>query len=365
MGILYLSVELTLDLIALVTGIILIIHAKDNYPKLYWGIIATGIGIMFSWENIGWLTIVTDTPEYNFTELLNIEKMLKWYALANIVALFPLASLSPGYFNHFRIFTFLLPPIIIITVGICYLGFNGTITSVSSLNEIMPNINHTDIKVRICIFLFSVLTPLFTLVYAMFSNKTYRRINNNMYLFIGFLFLFLGIYILFTLNINEFIFNLFGITAIVFTVLFSILYLRHENPFSDHIEMVCPAENAMPQVEKTPRTHPLFPMIEAYLKEQHPYINKSYTIELLAKSLNENEHAVSTAIKSKGFTGFREYINYLRLEHFRRLATEDPGKNVKELMYACGFTSRATFYRIFSEKYGISPARFIDNQRIK
>ena len=78
MGIIHLSIELTLDLIALIIGIILIIRAKDNYPKLYWGIIATGIGIMFSWENIGWLTIVTDTPEYNFTELLNIEKMLKW-----------------------------------------------------------------------------------------------------------------------------------------------------------------------------------------------------------------------------------------------------------------------------------------------
>ena len=74
MGITHLSIELTLDLIALIIGIILIIRAKDNYPKLYWGIIATGIGIMFSWENIGWLTIVTDTPEYNFTELLNIEK---------------------------------------------------------------------------------------------------------------------------------------------------------------------------------------------------------------------------------------------------------------------------------------------------
>ena len=78
MGITHLSIELTLDLIALIIGIILIIRAKDNYPKLYWGIIATGIGIMFSWENIGWLTIVTDTPEYNFTELLNIEKMLKY-----------------------------------------------------------------------------------------------------------------------------------------------------------------------------------------------------------------------------------------------------------------------------------------------
>ena len=49
MGITHLSIELTLDLIALIIGIILIIRAKDNYPKLYWGIIATGIGIMFSW----------------------------------------------------------------------------------------------------------------------------------------------------------------------------------------------------------------------------------------------------------------------------------------------------------------------------
>ena len=77
MGILHLSIELTLDLVALISGIILIVRAKDNYPKLYWGIIAVGIGLMFSWENIGWLTIVTDTPEYNFTDLLCIEKMLK------------------------------------------------------------------------------------------------------------------------------------------------------------------------------------------------------------------------------------------------------------------------------------------------
>lgn len=153
MGIIHLSIELTLDLIALIIGIILIIRAKDNYPKLYWGIIATGIGIMFSWENIGWLTIVTDTPEYNFTELLNIEKMLKWYALANIVALFPIASLSPGYLNHFRVFTFLLLPIITITVGISYLGFNGNITPINSIGEIIPNIDQMDIKLRIFIFL--------------------------------------------------------------------------------------------------------------------------------------------------------------------------------------------------------------------
>lgn len=367
MGTIHLTIELTLDLIALVAGVILIIRAKDNYPKLYWGIIATGIGLMFSWENIGWLTIVKETPEYNFTELLNIEKMLKWYALANIVALFPIASLSPGYFNHFRTFTFLLPPIITITVGICYLGFNGRITPVNSLNDILFNIGNTDVKLRICIFLLSVFTPLFILIYAMINAKTYRRVNNNMHLFLGFLFLFLGIYVLFTLSINEVIFNLFGIMAIIFTVLFSILYLCYENPFSDHINMMPDAESKLlpPTEENSSGSTLLFSSIESYLKEKHPYTDQHYSIHHLAKSLNEKEHAISAAIKSKGFTGFREYINYLRLEHFKRLAAENPEKNVKELMFACGFTSRATFYRNFSEKYGVSPSKFLDIQRVR
>lgn len=365
MGIIHLTIELIFDLVALIIGVVLICHAKDNYPKLYWGIIAAGIGIMFSWENIEWLTIVTDTPEYDFTDLLTFDKMLKWYAMASIVALFPVASMSPGYFNQLRILTFLLPPIITITVGICYLSFNGTITPINTLNDIMPNINNMDVKLRIWIFLLSIITPLIFLLYPILNNKTYRKINQNMYMFIGFLFLFLGIYILFTLNINEIIFNLFGITAIVFTVTFSIQYLRYENPFSDHISMIQNTGNSIsPSIKESIQTHPLFEVIESYLNKEHPYTDQHYNIENLAESLHEKEHTISAAIKSKGFTGFREYINYLRLEYFRQLAAESTDKNIKELMFACGFTSRATFYRNFSDKYGISPSKFIDNQRI-
>ncbi|WP_125041012.1 helix-turn-helix transcriptional regulator [Bacteroides faecalis] len=364
MGITYLSIELTFDLIALAMGVILIFRAKDNYQRLYWGIIAFAIGAVMSWENIGWLMIVTDTPTYEFTDLLNIEKMLKWYSLASIVCLFPIISLSPGYFNYLRIFTFLLPPIIIITVGLCYLFFNGKITPINSLNEIIPNIGELDIKLRLTIFLLSIFIPLTFLVYPIISNKTYRKINNNMYAFIAFLFLFLGIYILFTLNINEFIFNLFGIISIIFTILFSIQYLRYENPFSDHIDMICEMSKEE-SYTKLPQTLPLFTTIETYFKEEHPYTDQNYNIECLAKFLGEKKYSISEAIKSGGFTGFREYINYRRLEYFKQLATENSNKNVKELMYLCGFTSRATFYRNFSEKYGVSPSKYIENHSIK
>lgn len=91
-----------------------------------------------------------------------------------------------GLSEPFQDIYFLLLPIITITVGISYLGFNGNITPIHSIDEIIPNIHQIDVKLRACIFLLSVFTPLVLLIYPMMNNKTYRRINNNMYLFIGF-----------------------------------------------------------------------------------------------------------------------------------------------------------------------------------
>lgn len=360
MGTLYLSVELAFDFIAFVLGVVLVFQAKDNYLKLFWGIIAACIGLFFIWENVGWLVIVTDTPEYRFTTLLSIDKMLKWYALASVVSLFPMASLYPGYFNHWRLLAFLFPPVVLITVGLCYLCFNGAMTPIHFADEILANLDKTDVRLRLAIFLCSILFPLAYFIYPLASRRSFRQINRCMYGFIGFMFLFLGIYITFTLSINEFVFNLFGIVALVFTLLFSVIYLFRENPFSSHVLMLLPADSASLPLLEEAVCDPLFTSIDTYLRQTNAYADKAYTIGQLAESLGEKERLVSQAIKSGGFTGFREYINYLRLEYFKQLASTSPDKNIKELIYLCGFTSRTTFYRIFTEKFGISPTQFID-----
>lgn len=196
MGILYLSIELVFDLIACVLGIILVCSAKDNYPKLYWGIIATCIGAVFIWENVGWLTIVTDTPEYRFTDLLDIEKMLKWYMLASIVALFPTASLLPGYLSPFKILSFLLPAILLTTIGLCYLGFNGNMTPLLTFSDIFVNYQCTDVILRVALFVCSIVTPVIFCFYPLIGQRAYRQINGMMYFFIGFMCLFVLIYCL-------------------------------------------------------------------------------------------------------------------------------------------------------------------------
>ena len=362
MGTLYLSIELLFDLIAFSMGIYLICRAHDNRPRFYWGIIAVAIGGMFMWENITWLLIVTDTPTFEYTDLLNIEKMLKWYALASIVSLFPIASLSPGYLNYTRIFCFMLPPIIIITVGLCYLGFNGHITPLGSLADVEANISRLDVRLRLAIFFLSIFIPALLLVYPLLNTRTYRRFNRNMYLFLAFLFLFICIYILFTLCINEFVFNLFGITALVFTILFSLQYMYRENPFSDHMVMVsCSTSDSLHSIA-LPQPLPLFVSIDSYLRCHHPYTDPNYTLQQLADSQEVKPFIVSKAIKSGGFTGFREYINCLRLEYFKRLAAEENNLSIKELMFRSGYTSRSTFYRNFAARYGISPTKYLENQ---
>lgn len=359
MGVLYLSVELCFDLIACILGIVLAYCAGDNYPKFYWGIIAFCIGAVFMWENIGWLTIVTDTPEYRFTDLLNIEKMLKWYVLASIVALFPTASLLPGYLTPFRILFFLLPSILFTTVGVCYLGFNGEMTPLLTFSDVFACWRYTDVMLRVILFFFSIITPIFFCFYPLFRRQVYRQINGMMYVFIGIICLFVLIYCLFTLFINEFIFNLFGATSILFAVFFSIQYLLKENPFSSRC-MNNKEERTMPERGMPDMFLSLFSQIENHLYATQAYTNSDYNLHILSETLRIKENQLSLAIKFAGFSSFREYINDLRLRHFKRLIESGSNKSIKELIYLSGFNSRSTFYRNFSDKYGISPTKFVD-----
>lgn len=370
----YLTAELIVDMTALLLGVSLIYKKSDNLPKFYWGVISALIGFIFIWENIGWINMRTQNPLYEYRDILNIEKMTKFYILASIVALYPLASLRPGYLTNFRVAISMIPPIVITTIGTCYIFFNGNTTPLESINEIGRNINQFDIQLRLTIFMLTIITPLLYFLYPLITNDGQRKINNMMYVFIGFMFSLLGIYILFTLFICDLLFNGFGITSILFAIFFSVQYLRKESPLSDHVEVVDitddqtlkkhPVEELIEKIIE-PVILPLFQTIDHYLKENGDYTSSKFTIELLSKSLHENDTKISHAIKSAGFSGFKEYVNKLRLEHFKELIRQDPHRTTKELWVECGFSSKATFYRLFSIEYREAPREFIEKQRNK
>ena len=363
MGIIYLSVELALDLLTVIIGGIIIFQSKDNYQKKYWGFISAFIGLVFMWENIGWMIEVSDNPSFRFMELLSIEKMLKWYMPASIVCLFPIASLRPGFLTPVKIQSFLLFPIIVITIGLCYYCFNGYITEVSSVADIFTKLDMLDVRVRLFIFFMTIITPLLLTIYPFTRKYYYRKINGMMYLFYTYMFVFLAIYILFTLYLNEFIFNLFGATAIVFTLTFSVAYMVSENPFSiyklEKLEIKDININNY-DLSNEEYVSPLFTLIDSTLKEEKPFTDSEYCLKDLSLRIKEKESVVSNAIKSAGYTSFNEYICDLRLDYFKEQLENNPDKNVKELMFSSGFNSRATFYRHFTKRYGVSPLNYFN-----
>ncbi|MEI7675167.1 MAG: AraC family transcriptional regulator [Bacteroidales bacterium] len=358
MSIIELVIELLFDIVAIVLGITLVVQNNGNMQRFYWGIMSICIGLLFSWENINWIfTVVLDT-DYEYQDIFNIEKMLKWFAPASIISLFPLASLRPGHLNPKRAIVYFLPFLIVLTISVFFLTSNPIITKVYSVSEFFLNFDKFDIKLRLLIFVLSLIIPYIYFFHPLINHKTIRKVSFNMYLFLAFILALSVFYIFFTLFINAFFFNAFGVLSVLFAITFSVLHLRYENPLSIHIG------NTNQVSSTTTILSPTFFEIDNYFKENNTFINSNYTIKEIAHALQIKEQEITKSIQSAGYTGFREYINFKRLEYFKTIASQNPNKTIKELMFACGFTSRTTFYRVFAEQYGISPLKYVNSLKL-
>ena len=96
------------------------------------------------------------------------------------------------------------------------------------------------------------------------------------------------------------------------------------------------------------------------MKEQKPFINPEYSLSDLLGEMNTNEHRLTNVLRYNGFSGFREYINFIRLQYFKEQAALHKDSTVKELMFKSGFTSRSSFYRYFSSIEKMSPTEYIE-----
>jgi len=63
---------------------------------------------------------------------------------------------------------------------------------------------------------------------------------------------------------------------------------------------------------------------------------------------------------SDGFSGFRDYTNFHRLQYFKEQARLQKNLTVKELMFLSGFTSRSSFYRYFASVEKMSPSEYME-----
>lgn len=88
------------------------------------------------------------------------------------------------------------------------------------------------------------------------------------------------------------------------------------------------------------------------------FTRQGLTIEDLAGTLCTNRTYLAGYIKSTYSVTFREWITGLRIEYAKRMLSGHPEMNISAVSEASGFLSLSYFSKIFTEKEGVSPARW-------
>lgn len=90
------------------------------------------------------------------------------------------------------------------------------------------------------------------------------------------------------------------------------------------------------------------------------YLEPELTLASLAKRLRVSTSSISATINLAFEKNFNEFVNGYRIMHFKREIVRPENNNLTLLGVAfdCGFSSKATFNRVFKKSEGVSPKEY-------
>jgi AraC-like DNA-binding protein len=104
----------------------------------------------------------------------------------------------------------------------------------------------------------------------------------------------------------------------------------------------------------------IFTRLNDMMQERQPYTDSSFTRKEAAEIIGVSEKTLSDSIKKITGMTANEYINDMRIAHaYRLLLLGNTEKlTIEAIAVSSGFKNRDTFYRIFREKFNITPGDF-------
>lgn len=100
-----------------------------------------------------------------------------------------------------------------------------------------------------------------------------------------------------------------------------------------------------------------------YLKNDKPYLNPDYNLQMMAEDLNISRQKLSYLLNSGQHKNFYKFINEFRVEEVKQKLLDSTYKNFTVLAIGldCGFNSKTSLNRIFKEETGLTPSEFKKN----
>jgi AraC-like DNA-binding protein len=139
-------------------------------------------------------------------------------------------------------------------------------------------------------------------------------------------------------------------------------YLVNYKPFELNSPKTLATVSALPESLATLYIDQLQLIMEA----QKLYLDPSLTVNTLAKQVDIPAKTVSAVLNQHLNKSFSVFVNEYRITAFRqRIMQEDADKlTIPGLAAECGFSSAATFQRIFKQLTGTTPSQFIQETKL-
>ncbi len=111
--------------------------------------------------------------------------------------------------------------------------------------------------------------------------------------------------------------------------------------------------------------HEIFRNFDAQVREERMYLNYQFSRDDYAALMGVDRNRFAAILKEYTHGNLSAYLNNLRLDYSVGLFRAHPEWSVSEIASRCALPSLSTFYRLFKEKYGMSPNAFRSNLAVK
>ena len=106
------------------------------------------------------------------------------------------------------------------------------------------------------------------------------------------------------------------------------------------------------------KSHRLFLQLEQRILNERLFLKPRLTRDELSALLGVSKNRFALLFMQYSDKSFTRYINDMRLDYAASQLCNNPNYSVEAIAVDCGFPVRQTFYRLFSEKFGLTPAEY-------
>lgn len=255
------------------------------------------------------------------------------------------------------------------------LPLDGKVGAIASLWSLAHRLTPSNLFMELALHVLTASYVVATILFLDQSLKQYKEITSNTLLdfiewlkklswaFLCFLIIsFLGVVISFFADLAAS--RIEVVTHLMITILIHFMaFITIQQPDKIFFKT---NEDTLKTIDNKPRPSETLEPLMALMAKEKPYLDPNLKVHNLAIMLDTSPHKLSRLINREKGQNFYDFINYHRVEEFKRRVCSQKYDQLTLLGIALdvGFNSKSSFNRIFKKLMGITPSEYMKKKEV-